>query len=261
MAIADTAKTKRPTRQKTDLPEVILDYGSRQALYYQIAEELRLQIERGVLKPGSLLGNEVQFAVQLAVSRPTVRKAISLLVEQGLVARRRGIGTVVLPNRIKRRLALPSLYEDLESSGKQPSTRVLSLTRQTPEAEMLSVIGDDSAAEMLQIRRLRYADEIPLAIMTNWLPIDLLEVQESDLERFGLYDLLRRAGAVPRVVDETIGARLAGRRDASLLEINSRDAVLTVAVVSYDAGGRAIDVGRHIYRADRYSFETTHVTS
>jgi DNA-binding GntR family transcriptional regulator len=251
--------TNRKARRNTPMPQVKLDYSSRVPLYFQIAESLRGQIEKGTLKPGSLLGNEIQFAAQLMVSRPTVRKAISLLVEQGLVARRRGAGTVVLPNRVKRRLAVPSLHEDLATSGRRPTTKVLSMGHAAPEDDIVAAMANSDPDRLIQVRRIRYADDAPLALMTNWLPDDLVDFDERDLVRHGLYDLLRRNGVVPRVVDETIGGRLAGRSDAAQLDVNPRDAVLTVSVVSFDAGGRAIDVGRHVYRADRYSFETTHV--
>jgi GntR family transcriptional regulator len=241
--------------------QVRLDHSSRVPIFYQIAEQLKLQIEDGRLAAGSLLGNEIRFAAELAVSRPTVRRAIEMLVEQGLVARRRGIGTVVLPNRIRRRLAVPSLYDDLKASGRGPTTRVLSLSPERSDHEVIAMLGVDPETLVLRIVRLRCADGAPLALMTNWVPRDIVDPRPDDLERTGLYELLRSAGVVPKVVDETVGARLAGKREARLLEIKSREAVLTLSVVAYGANGQAAEVGRHVYRADRYSFDITHVNA
>jgi GntR family transcriptional regulator len=240
---------------------VRLDHSSRLPIFHQIAEELKLQIKDGRLPPGALLGNEIQFAAQLSVSRPTMRRAIELLVEQGLVARRRGIGTVVLPNRIRRRLAVPSLYDDLKASGRHPKTRVLNISPEDQNDDVLTLLGVGQEEPVQRISRLRYADGTPLAIMTNWVPSGIFEPDPDDLEQTGLYDLLSAAGVVLKVVDETVGARLAGRREARLLEIAPREAVLTLSVVAYSAAGRAVDVGRHVYRADRYSFDITHVNS
>ncbi len=73
-----------------------LDRNSPIPLYFQIAENLKQAIEDGTLKPGERLDNELDLTERLGVSRPTVRQAVQRLVEQGLVVRRRGLGTVVV---------------------------------------------------------------------------------------------------------------------------------------------------------------------
>ena len=74
-------------------------------------------IEHGSLTPGSLLGNEIELAGRLGLSRPTVRQAIQSLVDKGLLVRRRGVGTQVVHSQVKRPLELSSLYDDLEAAG------------------------------------------------------------------------------------------------------------------------------------------------
>lgn len=257
--MASTAQTES-TRDAGQWPRIVTDRASRVPLYFQIAEALRRQIENGELEVGSLLGNEIQFAARLGVSRPTMREAIQMLAEQGLVARRRGIGTVVLPNPVKRRSAIPSLFEDLKTRGRRPTTRVLSMEIAAAAApDVLSSLGLESGTDTVALSRVRFADDAPLAVMNNWLPSDLIDPAEIELEQHGLYEVLRSVGVIPHVVDETIAARHAGMRDGQLLDIPARDVVLTLAVVAYDAAGRAIDVGRHVFRADRYSFEIRHV--
>jgi DNA-binding GntR family transcriptional regulator len=97
--------------------------------------------------------------------------------------------------------------------------------------------------------------------MANWIVTKSIFRKQEELEQHGLYELLRQAAVVPIVVDQTIGARWATAKEARLLEIKPRDPVLTVDVVAYDSAGKAVDVGQHVYRADRYSFEITHVGS
>jgi DNA-binding GntR family transcriptional regulator len=256
---ANRAHRSGETAQLPTPPAVELDRRSRLPLYHQIADELRRRIEEGGLEAGTLLGNEIQLAQRLVVSRPTIRKAIAELVEQGLVVRRRGLGTVVLPNSVKRRFAEASLFDHLLKTDRSPSTRVLEMTaRNTPEA-VRSVFGVSAETEITKVGRLRYANGAPLALMTNWILVK--SIDKDDLEQQGLYELLRQAAVVPAVVDQTIGARRAATREARLLEIKPRDPVLTVDVVAYDSAGKAVDVGQHVYRADRYSFEITHVDS
>ena len=94
-----------------------LDRSSPVPLYYQLARQLESAIEHGALGPGSLLGNEIDLAGRLGLSRPTVRQAIQSLVEKGLLVRRRGVGTQVVHSQVRRPLELSSLYDDLEAAG------------------------------------------------------------------------------------------------------------------------------------------------
>ena len=74
------------------LPSVPVDRASPVPLYYQVAQVLERAIETGDLPAGSRLENEIALAERLGLSRPTVRRAIAYLVDQGLVVRKRGIG-------------------------------------------------------------------------------------------------------------------------------------------------------------------------
>src|SRR4030081_285536 len=95
-------------------------------LYFQIAENLKESIQAGAIAPGERLDNELGLAEQLGVSRAPVGQGIQRLVHEGLVARRRGLGPVVVPPRILRPVALTSLYDDLAAARRAPSTAVLS---------------------------------------------------------------------------------------------------------------------------------------
>src|SRR5260221_7478925 len=164
-------------------------------LYFQIAENLKEAIEAGTIAPGERLDNELGLAEQLGVSRPTVRQAIQRLVQQGLVVRRRGLGTVVVGPRILRPVALTSLYDELAADQRAPATAVLSLEEIAADDELAQVLSLAAGTPVLSIERLRFADGAPLAIMHNYLPAKLLQGRtEADLEQAGLYELLRSQG-------------------------------------------------------------------
>jgi biotin operon repressor len=86
-----------------------VDKASPVPLYFQIAENFRLAIEDHQLQPGERLENELLLSERLGVSRPTVRRAVQHLAQEGLVVRQRGVGTVVVNRRIQRPLMLSSL--------------------------------------------------------------------------------------------------------------------------------------------------------
>jgi GntR family transcriptional regulator len=233
-----------------------VDKTSPVPLYFQIAENLRAAIESGALRPGERLGNEIQLSERLSVSRPTVRQAIQRLALEGLVVRQRGVGTVVVNRRIQRPLALSSLYEDLKTAGREPATTVLSVTPLGAEGETAAALGLSPGHPVLMIERLRSADDLPLAIMRNYLPAELLSGTDviAVLAQYGLYETLRQQGVQFHSAEEIIGARKATVTEAQLLQVPRSSTVLTMSRVAIDPTGRVIEYGVHAYLAERYSF-------
>ncbi|MFJ9823969.1 GntR family transcriptional regulator [Streptomyces sp. NPDC101160] len=232
-----------------------MDRGSPVPLYFQLARQLETAIENGTLRPGSRLGNEIDLAGRLGLSRPTVRQAIGSLVDKGLLVRRRGVGTVVVHSRVRRRVKLSGLYDDLEAAGQRPATRVLVDRLEPAGAEVAAALGVPEGAEVRYLERLRSAHGEPLAYLRNHLPAGLLDADTASLTATGLYRLLGAAGADPHSATQTVGARTAGPGEAWLLGEREGAALLTMERVTFDAAGRAVEFGRHLYRASRYSFE------
>jgi DNA-binding GntR family transcriptional regulator len=234
-----------------------LDRTSPIPLYFQIARQLEDAISRGELAPGTRLDNEIELSERLAVSRPTMRKAIERLVNQGLVVRRRGIGTVVVPKAVKRPMALSSLYEDLAHAGRRPRTEILAVTTRAANPDVAAALSLPEGEPTLYLERLRYADDAPLAVMHNYLPSGLVELDGEMLRSQGLYQILRARGIQPQVATQTIAARAATNHEARLLEVGRSTPMLTMTRTAFDATGRAIEYGNHAYLADRYSIEVT----
>src|SRR5215208_6593314 len=203
---------------------IIVDRASPVPMYYQVAQQLEYAIESGELPPGSRLDGELAFADQLGVSRPTLRRAIEYLVDRGYLVRRRAVGTQVVHPKVRRPMALSSLYEDLATSRKNPRTKVLSIARVQASDAAAHALGLEDGAEVLAMERLRYADGQPLAVMRNWLPLGLVEV------------------------------------DAERLEAHKGEPLLTMERTTYNESGQPVELGDHIYRASLYSFEIVLVT-
>src|SRR6202049_2326065 len=149
-------------RGRTD---TVLDRESPVPLYYQLAQNMETAIRSGQLSSGSHLENEIELARQLGVSRPTVRRAIGLLANRGLVIRRHGIGTLVVPVRVRRPVRLSSLYDDLKESGQAPTTRLLAFEIVPAPAEVASALQITRGTRALYFERLRHATDQPIALM------------------------------------------------------------------------------------------------
>ena len=232
-----------------------VDRSSPVPLYFQLAQQLEAAIEHGLLTPGSLLGNEIELAARLGLSRPTVRQAIQSLVDKGLLVRRRGVGTQVVHSQVKRPLELSSLYDDLESAGQRPATNVLVNTVVAASAEVAAALGVAEGAEVHRVERLRLAHGEPMAYLTNYLPPGLLDLDTAQLEATGLYRLMRTAGITLHSARQSIGARAATAAEADRLTEPEGAPLLTMQRTTYDDTGRAVEFGDHIYRPTRYSFE------
>jgi GntR family transcriptional regulator len=235
--------------------EVPVDRSSPVPLYYQLAQQFEHAIESGELAAGSLLGNEIVLADQLGLSRPTVRRAIGYLVDRGLLVRKRGFGTQVVHPRVRRPLELTSLFDDLASDGKSPTTQVLSLEKQPASDVIAHALDVREGTPVIVLERLRFAQGEPLAVMRNYLPQGHVELTAEALERTGLYQLMRSAGVRLHLASQTVGARGATTGEARLLHEKRGAPLLTMQRTTYDPEGRAVEFGRHLYRASRYSFE------
>jgi DNA-binding GntR family transcriptional regulator len=238
-------------------PGAALDRTSPVPLYFQVAGRLEQLIESGQLPVGGRLQNEVELAERLGVSRPTVRRAIQYLVERGVLVRKRGIGTQIVHPKVRRPVELSSLYDDLAKSGKEPTTRIRSIEVRPAPDHVAEALGVPQGTEVTWLERLRFAGGEPLALMHNAVPVDVLPLRRDDLEARGLYELLRAAGYVPRMADQVVGARSATSVEARMLGDARGAPVLTMTRTAWDASGRAVEYGSHIYRASRYSFALT----
>ena len=232
-----------------------VDRTSPVPLYFQVATRLQELIERGEIGVGDRIENEVDLAERLGVSRPTTRRAIQYLVERGMLIRKRGVGTQVVHPKVRRPVELSSLYDDLRTSDRMPRTEVLKLEVVPADGEVAAALEIELGTDVTWIERLRYAGGEPLAIMHNAIPLDLIRLTDRDLAEHGLYELLRRAGFVPRIATQVIGARSAGATEARILSEKRGASLLTMTRTAWDAGGRALEYGSHVYRASRYSFE------
>jgi GntR family transcriptional regulator len=239
---------------------ITVDRYSPVPMYYQVAQQLEHAIETGELAAGTRLDGELALANQLGVSRPTLRRAIEYLVERGYLVRRRAVGTQVVHPKVRRPVELSSLYDDLTASRKDPRTKVLSLETVPATDRVAHALGLEDGVEVLAMERLRYADGQPLAVMRNWLPVGLVDLDAERLEQAGLYQLMRAAGINLHLASQTIGARAASGAEARLLQAAKGEPLLTMERTTYSEHGVPVELADHFYRASLYSFEIVLVT-
>ncbi len=257
MALSGQANYARPvTADGTDRPlPLSVDRTSPVPLYFQLAQQLEAAVEQGRLAPGALLGNEIDLAARLGLSRPTVRQAIQTLVDKGLMVRRRGVGTQVVHSQVRRPPELSSLYDDLEAAGQRPATEVLRNTVEPATAGVAAALGVAEGSEVHLVERLRSAHGEPMALLRNHLPPGLVPLRTEELQATGLYRLMRAGGIALHSARQSVGARAATAGEACALAEEPGAPLLTMERTTYDDTGRVVEFGSHVYRAARYTFE------
>ncbi|GAA1389649.1 GntR family transcriptional regulator [Luteococcus peritonei] len=240
----------------TSLP-VVVDRTSPVPLYHQLAEQWAAAIRSGTLKPGDPFENELALVARLRLSRPTVRKAMDELVRQGLLVRRRGVGTHVASTVVHRREAFVPLFEELRSSGRQPRTEVLRLQAARPNPVAARALGLARETSLTYLERLRFAEGRPLVVLRSWLPPRFNDVTATDFDEHGLYEVLGWRGVEQAVARQRVAARLPTGRERRLLELPRHAAVLAVTWLSHDAEGQALEYGEHTYRGDSQVLDNT----
>lgn len=234
-------------------PQITIDRSSDAPLYEQIAAPIEKAILSGDLTAGTLIEDEISMAQRLKVARPTARRALQELTSKGLITRRRGVGTRVTPPHVHRPMKLSSLNDDLISAGLRPTTKILSyeIRESRPEeAEKLELKKGDS---LVHISRLRSADQHPLALMANLIPLDIAPTWH-ELNESGLYQCLRDKEIEIATASQEIGAREATKLEAEILGEDPGAPLLTMRRIARTEGGRVVEVGDHLYRPSLYSF-------
>lgn len=207
------------------------------------------------LRPGDALLGERQLEEQFGVSRITVRRAISDLVQDGALVRIKGKGTFVSHGLVRSTLHLASFNEDMRAAGFEPSTRVINAAAAEPHAAAAEHLGLAPGEEAFQVRRLRLANGAPVSVDESWLPPRLLPDLLSEDLTGSLYRVLSASGHPVQHVEQTVEAAAAPEDTAALLDIEPGSPVLLFRRRSFTGGedpGTPIEYSISTYRSDRY---------
>ncbi|HVA89604.1 MAG TPA: GntR family transcriptional regulator [Chloroflexota bacterium] len=225
-------------------------------LYRQVAEELRAEIE--AQRPGALIATETELERRFSVSRITVRRAIDLLCQAGLLIRRQGSGTYVAAPKVTEELgAIHSWTDGMRAQGLEPRTVHYEALQVTPPPWVAEALRLDPAVTLPRIQRLRYAGDAPLCLMTDYLaPRYVPGLLESGLMGESLYETLANRYSLDLArVEDTVTARAATVLDGSLLGVPTGAPVLAVTRITYLRDEQPLAAATVISRADRYAYQ------
>jgi GntR family transcriptional regulator len=230
-----------------------LERSSHISLYQQIARHIQGDIQHGRLRPFQKLPSEAELMTHYGVSRVTVRQAIDLLVEGGLVRRKHGKGTFVSGPALNHELGeLRGIYETIEATGLALRTRLLDFAAEQPPKNVCALLGPQE--RLMRLKRLYYVNDVPLGLIVCWLPPGAEEFSFEEVDATPIYGLLRRMELDVNRADLTIKGRVAGRRLGRLLGCQAGAPLLVMERISYGAAELAREVTTFFVHSDGYRF-------
>ncbi|MFI8515350.1 GntR family transcriptional regulator [Streptomyces sp. NPDC085460] len=238
--------------------------------YRELAAELRRRIDSGEFEVGSTLPRILDLMTEYGLAKQTVRDAVGVLADEGLVVTSKRAGTIVR-NRTPVTIPLNRYTQVLAPGGTrgpwETATASQGLDGHMRLIKVERVPAEADVAELLELRpgdglvyRLRHAiirpDDI-VQVQHAWYPQDLAEaagIATADKVVGGIYGALVAAGHTPVTASETVSARPPTEQEAADLRIGGRISVVTVERVTRDQAGRPIEVLRAVAPADRLKF-------
>jgi GntR family transcriptional regulator len=251
----------------TDVLTQAIDPASDRAVYKQIADHLRAAIAQGRLREGDQLPSEAQLMTHYGVARMTVRNALRLLQDQGLIDAEHGRGVYVRARPPVRRLASDRFAQrhrkegkaafnvEAEQHGATPQVDMISVTETTPPADVGDrlQLGDDSP---VVVRSRRYLlDGRPVETAISYIPADLARgtpITDPNPGPGGIYARLEEQGHTLDRFTEEVAARMPTPEEARRLALPPGVPVFRLVRTAYDLEGRAVEVCDTIMSAEAY---------
>ncbi|HAR39327.1 MAG: GntR family transcriptional regulator [Bacteroidetes bacterium GWD2_45_23] len=234
-----------------------IDHSSRSPLHVQAENILRKLIESEEYKNGKLLPNEVTLSEQLGISRNTLRQAINKLVFEGLLQRKKGVGTKVVKKGIRGGVKnWMSFSQEMKTLGIEIRNFELHLSLKQPTGEISDFfeIPSGSEARSLVLERVRGKKEYPFVYFISYFNPNLpLTGEENFIQP--LYEMLENEyHIIVKTSKEEISARLAGDFIGEKLDIKSTEPILIRKRYVYDIDNQPIEYNIGYYRADSFTY-------
>ena len=222
--------------------------------YQRIQGSIRKDIESGGLLPGDPVPSERKLARIHDVSLMTARHALATLEQEGVVERRRGVGTFVSPPKIHFN-KLMSYTEQMRARSLTASSKVVFSEVVDDEPDATARLSLPPKSEVLKLQRLRHAAGEPFALETCYFSAkQFAGLLNSQLERGSLFKILERNyDVVIGYADEEVDATTADAHSARLLAIPVGTAVLRIRQKIYSTRGTPALYAMGLYRSDRHS--------
>ncbi len=232
-----------------------IDKSSRLPLYYQLVEILIKEIQEGTYLENEKIPSERALCDMYGVSRVTVRHAVEELVDMGLLEKRHGDGTYVSSKMNQDLQSFYSFTEEMKKIGRTPWSKVLGFEYIKADEKIARKLGCDLHDPVIQIIRLRMADDTPMLYERTYLPRNRFSaLSKQDIEENPMYDVFRNKFDVTFSKAEEVLKPVTTRDyEAELLEINQAVPSMMIERTTFE-GDTIIEYTISIARGDQFNY-------
>jgi GntR family transcriptional regulator len=234
----------------------MIDKNSPIPIYYQLEEHIKELIEKGELMPGDALPAEREYAEKYQISRMTVRQAFTKLVNEGYLYRLQGKGTFVSDRKIEQGLhGLTSFTEDMKARGLVPGSKLIHFEIIPASLQIASQLSIQENGPVYEIKRIRLADNVPMALETNYISANLIKGLTEQIVNQSLYAYIEeQLNFKIDHASQVIESSNASEQEAAYLKINKGAPILLIQRNTFLSDGTPVEFVKSSYRADRYKF-------
>lgn len=234
--------------------ELRIDHKSSIPLHIQVEQLLRNLIELPEFQNGAFLPKELELSKLLGVSRSTIRQAANKLQNEGLILRKKGVGTKVAKKVISTNLSeWHSFTQEMSSKGIPFKNLTLDVKWVLVDDHIASFLNVSSETKVLELSRLKGSKDEPLVYFKSYFQPRIGLTGKEDFQK-PLYEILERDfHCVPAISRENIKA---GRAEdhAEVLKVKRSDPVLIRERFVSDPGNRPLEYNIGYYRNDRFTY-------
>ena len=227
-------------------------------LWHQAEQALRALIADGTWPDGTQLPNEGKLSEMLGVSRITIRHALRIVEESGLLRREHGRGTFVRTSTVTAGMrGLTSFTQEMAERGLVVGSRVLEMVEMPASLDVASALEITEGEAVVMVRRLRAGNNQPIGIQTAYLPAARVP-GFADVARplLSLYEVLRTGfGITPQVAREIYRVGTVSAENAPLLDVEAGSPAFIVQRITSDARG-PFEYTVSTMRGDRYEIRS-----
>jgi GntR family transcriptional regulator len=235
--------------------ELKIDHQSPVPLHFQVEELLRKIIELPEYKNGGFLPKEVELAKRLGISRNTIRQATNKLEYEGLLTRKKGVGTKVAENTVTTSLdSWHSFTQEMSEKGVVFVNFRIETKWVKADARLAAFMQIPEETEVLCLVRLRGFEDGPFVYFESYFHPRIGLTGKEDFAR-PLYDIIEQDyHVVPVLSREKIRAKSASAITAKRLKIRNGDPVLVRERFVFDPGNRPIEYNIGFYIAEKFTY-------
>lgn len=236
-------------------PVTIIDPHSHIPLYVQLEQYLRELIQQEEYQNGKLLPSEVEMAARFGVSRNTLRAAIDKLVQENLVTRKKGVGTMVNKHRIAAKLERwDGFSAEMDSKGIRMSTLFKDVKWVKADDDVAFDMGIKAGTSLCKLERIKGVDGEPVVLFISYFH-PRVHIEPDEFFEGRLYELLeRKYHSIPMISNEEIGAIACNDYFRSKLAIVDDTPVLFRKRFVLNAAEKLLEMCYSYYRSDKFVY-------